>query len=166
MLDKDKKLVICSVKGAFRYSWTLDDATPVQTEFHYNYFANAGNTYRVDVFTPEGCKTSMELLSTAGFSNKPVPVAGKVTDAGIDNDRTIILFPNPADEVVKVILPQPVENAMLRIWDSTPNLVHEVKIDDGAYIKEVQTAKWPAGQYVLQVSGPGYTYSTQFIKVN
>ncbi|MDJ1485569.1 T9SS type A sorting domain-containing protein [Cytophagaceae bacterium YF14B1] len=80
-----------------------------------------------------------------------------------DMDTTAIsLYPNPSSKGIFTILsPQPVENALIRIYDSQGRLVYQKNASDGKVIQIDSQLK--AGFYVVSINSKGFDCTRKLV---
>lgn len=78
-----------------------------------------------------------------------------VTGVETSADRYIRLYPNPADDIINMILPAPVKaETPVRIFDSFGRQVYAGTFGSGEDRKAVETKLFSAGVYLIQLSTP------------
>lgn len=79
----------------------------------------------------------------------------------IGNNNTVTVYPNPAEEVVNIVLPELAQqSATLKITNAAGQLLYSATSNTSRNTISLSTADWPAGFYIVTVE----TASEKFIK--
>jgi hypothetical protein len=79
----------------------------------------------------------------------------------ISNNRNIKIYPSPANDFVRVMLPPASGNVKLNVTDIGGRAVKEMVMVDNTYT-EIETTDLPVGVYLLNVTGDNFTSSAKF----
>lgn len=78
-----------------------------------------------------------------------------VTGVETTYDKYLSIYPNPADELVNIILPSGVmKDTPLKLFDTFGRQVYDGVVKTGEHVKAVDTKGLPSGVYLIQVSAP------------
>lgn len=78
-----------------------------------------------------------------------------VTGVETPGESVIRLYPNPADDVLNVILPGPVnEPTPLKLFDTFGKQVFDGEFKTGEHVKTIETKSLSGGMYLIQLSTP------------
>jgi len=108
------------------------------------------------VGVPEASDTAVYVLLTAtDLANNQTTKLIKFIPKDLSN-RELIIYPNPADEFIKIVFPD--LKANIRIWDANGKLIENKEIYSG---QQINVKGLPAGVYVIEI---GDKYKAKFIK--
>jgi hypothetical protein len=93
--------------------------------------------------------------------------AGEISTVEFDNLLTVCsVYPNPADDLVRITIPESSSNTILRLYDVNTRIVHEELIAAGSLFFQLQTEHIPSGSYRLSVSQDnGNTLNTATLNI-
>ncbi len=77
--------------------------------------------------------------------------------------NALSIFPNPVRDVLNLALEEShSKNVHCRVYDLKGNLFYDQSIDR---LTQINTQKWPSGQYVLQITTDSKNYISKFVKL-
>ena len=103
------------------------------------------------VITQENCTTTSECMYV---------IVGVKEYTG---ENHIILFPNPAHDVVNIRCQQSMKNASIEIKDMSGKTIHAIKNISGSTIF-LSIANYACGIYLIELKDDGYVYRKRLVK--
>jgi hypothetical protein len=80
------------------------------------------------------------------------------------NIRTIVIYPNPAKDVVMLSNPQSIAMEEAAIYDLTGRLVQTIDLTDMGSEKVIDVSEWAAAAYMVIIQSENGSITKQFIK--
>jgi uncharacterized repeat protein (TIGR01451 family) len=132
--------------------WIIDD-------FHIFDMLNY-NTEATVTFGDSGMKT------TAAPENGTIvqPDAAVATTPAIFEKNALLIFPNPANELVHIKIPEPNEKAEMILFDLQGKKVLQLDINAGQSIQQIHTDQLSEGVYFMELIQDRTLYTGKLIK--
>jgi hypothetical protein len=93
-----------------------------------------------------------DVLQTIMRQDATVDPDEIVTGAEVSLDNYIRLYPNPADQLINLILPAPVKTQTpVKLFDSFGRQVFETRYKPGEQTKTIETKSFSSGVYLIQL---------------
>lgn len=138
--------------GAASYFWTFGDGTSSTDENPIHSYTTIGN-YNVELTITNGT-LSDTYTETIVIQNNST-VSNKI--AGFE------IFPNPAQNSINISLPVNLNNLVLKIYDSTGNLLNTEKIIPTEKTKCIDLQDFANGIYIIELLGNNFIATEHFV---
>jgi hypothetical protein len=115
-------------------------------------------------------KTAVTYKITGGNSESSKPIVitsvsvekdGEVGIPSVSNNDSFMLYPNPADDHLKINFSDTMENANISIYTTTGICVLEQGIENG---ENINLSNITSGIYIITITGTNYVGSQKFVK--
>lgn len=175
----DKRLIQIS-SPEIRISWRLDEKCIVREFFRdhnvvktittrYKFFASTGQElkYTETEIIPDFLENGdcIELIAETTFSNYSQDCSLQTdirTDEHVMQDSQVKIFPNPASDVLTLLLPASEEDWIISICTSSGTPVYSASAHS---IHQIDVSQFLSGVYIATVIQGTQTYTSKFIKL-
>ncbi len=143
------------------YSWSI---TPETSSIFVNGTSKNSENPKI-VFQDTG-KYSISLTVSSNSNSQTldkldyIRIADEFSSVMGLNKSNISVYPVPAQEVIHVTLPNPLDIFTLEVWDITGKVLES---QTGEESIDLDILNWSRGTYYIRVSGNGQTYQTKVL---
>jgi PKD repeat protein len=133
--------------------WDFGDGTTSTDENPVHTYAGSG-TYNVTLIVQNSCGTDT-LVQQVNITFVGLP--------DLSNDQ-LFVYPNPADDVITIVLPQPGIETTIRVYNTAGQCIISKYLQDNKSTIFLDIAELPAGLYMLIIQTSTGQFNGKFFK--